>query len=142
HLLAGGVDVYIIDATPELTGMVFAANAGFLNRRLEAVASGEKTFYPSHFTAEHRVGEAALFAGFMQKFGFPVAEYPAEWRFEGEADAFSVGRQEALRWVFSWGFRSDENVADWLEEEVIERALTRVKLTDPKYYHGDCLLCD
>lgn len=137
-----GVDVYIIDAAPELTGMVFAANAGFLQGRLEDVAPAEKTFFPSHFTAAHRIGESARFADFMQNFGFTLADYPADWRFEGEADAFPVGRGEELQWVFTWGFRSDPQVADWLQEKVVRDSVARFKLTDPRYYHGDCLLCD
>lgn len=142
RLLAGGVDVYIIDAAPDLTGMVFAANAGFLSGRLDNKKPSVKTFYPSHFTAAHRRGESALFSNFMRDFGFSVADYPAEMRFEGEADAFPVGRGEALKWVFTWGFRSDERVADWLESDLLGEPSTRLKLTDPKYYHGDCLLCE
>ncbi len=141
-LLDAGVDVYVIDATAELTGMVFAANAGFLDGRLEDRAPADKIFYPSHFTAKHRVGESALFAQFMEQFGITVADYPDDWRFEGEADAFPVGRGEETRWIFTWGFRSDEHVADWLEDEVVDAPFVRLKLTDPKYYHGDCLVCD
>jgi N-dimethylarginine dimethylaminohydrolase len=141
-LLARGIDVYIIDANPELTGMVFAANAGFLKGRLDDCAPSEKTFFSSHFTAAHRTGESELFEEFLEKFGFTVADYPAEWRFEGEADAFPVGRGDEKRWLFTWGFRSDENVADWLEDDVVGESFVRLKLTDPKYYHGDCLLCD
>jgi N-dimethylarginine dimethylaminohydrolase len=142
RLLDGGVDVYIIDAEADLTGMVFAANAGFLTDRLAPGDSGSKKFYPSHFTAKHRIGESDLFSNFMADFGFSVADYPDEWRFEGEADAFPVGRGDELRWLFTWGFRSDETVADWLEDEIIRAPLTRLKLKNPKYYHGDCLLCD
>lgn len=141
-LLAGGVDVYIIDATPDLTGMVFAANAGFLTNRLSDSAPDEKQFFPSHFTAAHRVGEAALFSEFMEKFGFSVKDYPESMLFEGEADAFPIGRGDALRWLFTWGFRSDAPVADWLEGEIVGEPMTRLKLNNPKYYHGDCLLCD
>lgn len=142
QLLAGGVDVYVVEAKPALTGMVFAANAGFLEGRLEERAPADKTFYPSHFSAEHRVGETALFRAFMERFGFSTGDYPASWRFEGEADAFPVGRGEARRWIFTWGFRSDEGVGDWLQEEVVGERMTRLHLTDPRYYHGDCLLCE
>lgn len=141
-LLAGGVDVYIVDATPELTGMVFAANAGFLSQRLSPAAPADKQFFPSHFTAAHRVGESKLFSEFMEKFGFSVQDYPDTMRFEGEADAFPVGRGDALRWIFTYGFRSDPPVADWLEQDVLGAPMTRLKLNNPKYYHGDCLLCD
>ncbi|MFW5968608.1 MAG: dimethylarginine dimethylaminohydrolase family protein [Persicimonas sp.] len=141
-LLDGGIDVYVADGAAELTGMVFAANAGFLEGRLDDRPASEKVFYPSHFTAEHRVGESALFSRFMERFGFAVHDYPDEWRFEGEADAFPVGRGDDKRWIFTFGFRSDERVGDWLEEEVVGESMIRLRLTDPRYYHGDCLLCD
>jgi N-dimethylarginine dimethylaminohydrolase len=142
QLLDGGVDVYVIEAKPELTGMVFAANAGLLEGRLEDRAPADKTFFASHFTAAHRRGETPLFEAYMRSFGFSVGVYPDSWRFEGEADAFSIGRGDDLEWLFTWGFRSDEGVADWLEADVIGEQMCRLKLTDPKYYHGDCLLCD
>ncbi|MFB6374047.1 MAG: hypothetical protein ABEN55_13250, partial [Bradymonadaceae bacterium] len=90
-LIEGGIEVYVAEAVPDLTGMVFAANAGFLEDRLADRPSSEKTFYPSHFTADHRRPEGAKYAEFMENFGFEVADYPQEWRFEGEADAFPIG---------------------------------------------------
>jgi len=141
-LLEGGVAVYVAEAIPDLTGMVFAANAGFLEGRLDDRPSSEKTFYPSRFAAEHRRPEGPKYAEFMETFGFEVGDYPEEWRFEGEADAFPVGRREDCEWVFTHGFRSDPEVAEWLEREVVGGAFHRFELADPKYYHGDCILCD
>ncbi|MFB6374048.1 MAG: hypothetical protein ABEN55_13255, partial [Bradymonadaceae bacterium] len=43
---------------------------------------------------------------------------------------------------FTHGFRSDPEVADWLEDEVVGEPFHRFELADPKYYHGDCILCD
>ena len=141
-LLDGGVSVYVAEPEETLTGMVFAANAGFLDGRLEDRPSTEKTFYPSHFTAQHRVGETEVFKRFMGRFGFQVGDYPRERRFEGEADAFPVGRGDEQVWVFTSAFRSDPTIADWLEQEVVGREMLRLRLTDPKYYHGDTVLCD
>ena len=141
-LLDGGVDIYVAEAVPELTGMVFAANAGFLAGRLEERPSHEKTFYPSHFTAEHRRPEGPEYAEFMENLGFEVADYPDDWRFEGEADAFPVGRGGDLEWIFTYGFRSDPTIADWLEDDIVGEPFHRYELADPKYYHGDCILCD
>ncbi len=141
-LLEAGVEVYIARAREELTGMVFAANAGFLERRLDERPAGEKTFYPSHFTAEHRRPESAAYTEFMDQFGFEIGTYAEELRFEGEADAFPVGRGRELEWVFTYGFRSDPGVGDWLEEEIFDEEAHRFELADPEYYHGDCLLCD
>lgn len=141
-LLAAGVDVYVVDAQPGATGMVFAANAGFLPRRLDDCPSYEKAFYVSHFTAAHRAVEEPLFARFMADFGFDVRDYPPEWRFEGEADAFPIGRGSDLRWVFTHGFRSDPDIHAWLEGEVLKAPVAMLRLTNPAYYHGDTLLFD
>lgn len=146
ELLAAGVDVYVTDASPEATGMVFAANAGFLPDRLDAQPLSEKPFYVSHFTAKHRVVEQPLFESFMRQFGVPVLDYDAQMRFEGEADAFTIGRGDELRWLFTYGFRSDADVATWLKTHpAIEQAshpVLTLRLNHPAYYHGDCLLCD
>lgn len=141
-LLDGGVSVYVVEPVEELTGMVFAANAGFLDGRLDDRPSTQKTFYPSHFTAQHRIGETEVFKQFMHRFGFQVGEYPRERRFEGEADAFPVGRGEDTQWVFTSAFRSDPVIADWLEQEVVREPMLRLKLSDPAYYHGDTVICD
>jgi len=140
-LLNGGIDVYVAEATPELTGMVFAANAGFIPERLDARPASDKTFYPSHFTAEHRRGETPRYRDFMRAFGFEVGSYDEALRFEGEADAFPVRFGGGVEWIFTYGFRSDPEAGDWLAEEVLGESIHRFELEDPKYYHGDCLMC-
>ena len=124
--------------------MVFAANAGFLPERLEAKPLHQKRFYVSHFTAKHRVVEQALFASFMERFGAQVTPYNASLKFEGEADAFTVGRGEGVQWMFTYGFRSDPEVEGWLRTQILPQGedLIPMRLTNPAYYHGDCLLCD
>lgn len=141
-LVARGVDVCVAEATPELTGMVFAGNAGFLHGRLSDAPTGSKTFYPSHFTPHHRRGEGARFTEFMHHFGFSTADYPEILRFEGEADAFSIGRGEQLKWIFTYGFRTDPAIKGWLEKDVIGEPMISLRLTNPRYYHGDTLICD
>jgi N-dimethylarginine dimethylaminohydrolase len=140
-LLKAGLDVYVADATPELTGMVFTANAGFLLGRLKDRPSPQKTFIPGHFTVEHRMGETPRFARFMENFGIRVSDYPEQWSWEGEADAFPIGRGEETVWVFTHGFRSDPEVGEWLSS-VLETDVVPLKLKDPRYYHGDTALCD
>lgn len=136
-----GVDVYVTHSAPDLTGMVFAANAGFLVGRLADVPTRQKRFYPSHFMVPHRKPEAKLFKRFMYDFGFSVADYDDTLRFEGEADGFPVGTRAEPDWVFTYGFRSDPEAGKWLEE-ITEEQFLRVELTDPRFYHGDCLVCD
>lgn len=143
-LLEAGVDVYVADAQPDATGMVFAANAGLLPERLVNKPLHEKAFYVSHFTAKHRVVESGLFEDFMRRFGARVTPYSDTLRFEGEADAFVVGRGEQLQWLFTYGFRSDPEVLPWLRQDILPEGtdIIPMRLTNPSYYHGDCLLCD
>lgn len=141
-LLGAGVDVYVIDAKPDLTGMVFAANAGFLLGRLDRKPSPQKTFFPSHFQVEHRIAESSRYAAFMSAFGIPIGDYPEQWHWEGEADAFPIGRGDEMVWVFTYGFRSDPEIGDWLASGVLETDVLQLKLSDPRYYHGDTVLCD
>lgn len=141
-LMDAGIDVYVADATEDLTGMVFAANAGFLLGRIDDRPSPQKTFFPSHFQVEHRIPEGDRFGEFMRNFGLDVGSYPEQWRFEGEADAFPIGRGEETVWVFTHGFRSDPEVGDWLESGLLETEVLTLELIDPHYYHGDTALCD
>lgn len=141
-LLDVGVDVYVASAVPDLTGMVFAANAGFLLGRPEPRPSPQKTFFPSHFEAEHRMDESEHFSEFMEAFGMDVGNYPDQWRWEGEADAFPIGRGDDQVWVFTYGFRSDQEVGDWLESGVLDTEVLKLELADPRFYHGDTALCD
>ena len=142
RLIEVGLDVYVLDATEDLTGMVFAANAGFLLGRLEKKPSPQKTFFPSHFTVEHRIAEANHFIDFITNFGIPVGDYPEQWHWEGEADAFPLGRGDEAQWVFTHGFRSDAEVSDWLESGVLNEEVLTLELVDPRFYHGDTALCD
>ncbi len=141
-LLDVGVQVYVAQATPELTGMVFAANAGFLLGRKASRPARKKTFFPSHFEVEHRMPEQERFADFMDDFGVKVGNYPEQWRWEGEADAFPIGNGDDEVWVFTHGFRSDEEIGDWLESGLLETEVLQLQLCDPRYYHGDTALCD
>ncbi len=141
-LIGAGVDIYVADATPDLSGMVFAANAGFLLGRLDRRPSPQKTFFPSHFKVEHRIPESARFIEFMSAFGIQISDYPDQWHWEGEADVFPIGRGDDARWIFTHGFRSDEEIGDWLESGVLQTDVLSLKLVDPRYYHGDTALCD
>lgn len=132
-LLDHGIDVYVVDAGPELTGMVFAANAGFFSPKTNM-------FYPSRFTANHREGESKKFRAFLSDFGFETDEVPGELKFEGEADAFPIGDPSDPTWLFTHGYRSDAELLGWIEEQVDQKAL-QLRLTDPRFYHGDCLVC-
>lgn len=129
-----GIDVYIAEGNPELTGIVFAANAGFFDDRL----SPERTFYPSRFTANHRRGESEVFAKLISGLGFPVEIVPDSLLFEGEADAYPLDRDHK-KYIFTYGFRSDPKIQKWVEG--FHSEVLGFELQDPRFYHGDCLIC-
>ncbi len=129
-----GVDVYVVDSGPELTGMVFAANAGFFDDR----NAENRVFYPSNFTAKHRRPESEVFSSFMKKFGFNTGRLSESLLFEGEADAFPIN-DDHTKYVFTHGFRSDPEVGKWVQD--FHNDLSVFELQDPRFYHGDCLIC-
>ncbi|RDV39500.1 hypothetical protein DV096_02705 [Bradymonadaceae bacterium TMQ3] len=142
QLVECGLDVYVIDPTPELTGMVFTANAGFIYGLHDTRPSPQKTFFPSHFMVEHRMGETERFADFFTNFGLQVSDIPEQWRWEGEADAFPVLKGADQTWIFTHGFRSDSEVGDWLESGLLNEDVVSLTLSDERYYHGDTAICD
>ncbi len=129
-----GINVYVIDSGPKLTGMVFAANAGFFNDR----KSNSRVFYPSNFTATHRRPESQVFSSFMSRFGFECGSLDEALLFEGEADAFPIDAAHE-QYVFTHGFRSDLEVQDWVRG--FQANVETFGLQDPRFYHGDCLIC-
>jgi len=129
-----GIAVHVVDSAPELTGMVFAANAGFFDHR----KSETRVFYRSNFTAQHRRSESIAFENFMTRFGFPCGSLDESLCFEGEADAFPIDDAHS-QFVFTHGFRSDLKVASWIQG--FHEKVEVFELQDPRFYHGDCLIC-
>lgn len=156
-LLDLGVRVLVLPSSVDHPGAVFPANAGLW-------VSG--TVYLSRLNPA-RAGEGRLYASFLQRQGFHVAELsgpPFQW--EGEADTFPVGdpsgdparvtylftygRLTRPHWVMRWGwppyawvygFRTDLRVLAAIRRMVAPHDVIPIELVDERYYHGDTCLC-
>ena len=159
-LLAHGVEIYVIEPHPRLTGLVYPANAGFLypltlegfDRTPDAAS---KSFYLANLLPT-RAAEREVYAPFINAMGYETVEIKA--RFEGEADffpagrfmLFTYGRIQRQRFVFQmgippwrrvYGFRSEKGALDELQAIVGARQIIALELCLEAYYHGDTVLC-
>lgn len=150
-----GVRVEVLPADPELTGMVFPANAGFRYG---------KSFYLSNLNPA-RAAEKEQYRRKVSELGLTVKELPSSHVFEGEADFFPVGdpsgdssrevylftygHLEPPRWKFQlgfppyrrvYGFRSDYRILPALRSIVHPKQVMLLELADEAHYHGDTVL--
>ena len=154
-----GVRVLVIPPDPNLTGLVYPANAGFLFPLDPDTPVQNKSFYLANLLPV-RAGEQPVYAQFLEQCGFRPVHLQS--RFEGEADffpadghyLFTYGQVEAQRFRFRfglppyeriYGFRSEIGALEELrpiahltgkDTEVLALALR-----DEAYYHGDTALC-
>jgi N-dimethylarginine dimethylaminohydrolase len=152
-----GARVVVVPPDPAQPGLVYPANAGFLNDVDAERPRGDKTFYLSNLLPT-RAGEKAHYRRALQAEGFRLAEFDERYRFEGEADFFPVGdayvftcgrleRQRfvpALRfppWRRVYGFRSDARLEPQLATIVDPKPVHRFELILEAHYHGDTALC-
>ena len=148
-----GAQIVVLPAQKNFPGTVFTANAGFLYPKYTQT-SNQKRFYLSNL-ASHRKGESNIYRSVLTKLGFELKSLP--YSFEGEADFFPCGdfyifcHGKIVPTGFrpSWGFppyryqfshRTDQRNLKSLEEVVTPVPIIQVKLTQPKYYHGDTSL--
>ncbi len=153
-LITHGVEVLVVEPHPDLPGLVYPANAGFLHP-LEGVPGERKTFYLANLLPS-RAGEREIYCVFLHGLGFSTIDIRA--RFEGEADffpasdylLFTYGRIERQRFVASfgippwkriYGFRSDIRAIDELKAIAAGRMVVPLELCLEEYYHGDTIFC-
>jgi N-dimethylarginine dimethylaminohydrolase len=152
-----GTEVCVIPPHPQLSGLVYPANAGFLYP-LEAgdsPSASDKTFYLSHLLPT-RAAERQVYRPFIEAMGYRTHEIQA--RFEGEADFFPAGpfmlfthgvieRQRFVPrfgippWKRIYGFRSETAALDELRVAVGGRPVLELELCLEAHYHGDTVLC-
>jgi N-dimethylarginine dimethylaminohydrolase len=158
-LIDHGTEVCVIQAHPQLSGLVYPANAGFLypldSGGGEGPSSSEKTFYLAHLLPT-RAAEREVYRPFIRAMGYKTHDIQA--RFEGEADFFPAGpfmlfthgvieRQRfAPRfglppWKRIYGFRSETAALDELLLIAGERPVLELELCLEAHYHGDTVLC-
>lgn len=157
--IACGTEVCVIHAHPQLSGLVYPANAGFLYPLDSSVSNrpstSETTFYLSHLLPT-RAGEREVYRPFIRAMGYQTHDIEA--RFEGEADFFPAGRFmlfthgviERQRfvarfgippWKRIYGFRSETAALQELRVIVGERPIIELELCQEAHYHGDTVLC-
>ena len=119
-----GHTVDLIDPTPGLPDMVYAANGGTVINGRAVVA---------RFTHAERAGEAAAYAQWMSRNGYE----PFETRYvnEGQGDFLAVG--SVL--LAGHGFRTDRRAHDEVAGHV-RMPVVGLELVDPRFYHLDTAL--
>ncbi|MGH8013064.1 MAG: dimethylarginine dimethylaminohydrolase family protein [Candidatus Binataceae bacterium] len=155
-LIAHGVGICVIEPHPELTGLVYPANAGFLfPLNVGSDRARHKSFYLANLLPT-RAAERDIYRPFIHAMGFETHEMAS--RFEGEADffpagrfmLFTYGRLERQRfiprlglppWKRIYGFRSDRGSVKELQDVVAERPILELELCLEAHYHGDTVLC-
>jgi len=159
-LIAHGCEVLVIDPQPELTGLVYPANAGFLYppETPSPIPEGSnlsKLFHLANLLPT-RAGERPVYQRLIRSLGLETRDLEA--RFEGEADFFPAGRYmiftygriERQRfvprfgippWRRIYGFRSEARALTELQRIASDRTILALELCLEAYYHGDTLLC-
>lgn len=159
-LVTRGTEVCVVEPHEGLTGLVYPANAGFLQplafeRKVEPPEIRQKAFYLANLLPS-RSGERDIYRTFIGSMGYQTADI--QNRFEGEADffpagrftIFTYGRLEKQRfvtrfgippWKRIYGFRSQREAADELNTVAPDRPVLALELCQEAYYHGDTVLC-
>jgi N-dimethylarginine dimethylaminohydrolase len=152
-----GVRVHVVPPDPVQPRQVYPANAGF-QRDVDTPGPIEKKLFTLANLLPTRAGEKPHYRRILEEAGFPVAEIPESYRFEGEADFFPAGDYYLLThgkvekqrfvptlafppWKRVYGFRTDVRVETALEPMVAPKKILRVGLTLEAHYHGDTALC-
>jgi N-dimethylarginine dimethylaminohydrolase len=155
-LIRYGAEVCVIEAHPNLTGLVYPANAGFLYPLMRPNRSDtSKVFYLANLLPT-RAAERDVYRPFILAMGYEARDITH--RFEGEADffpagrymLFTFGRVERQRfvprlgippWRRIYGFRSEIGALTELREITGERPILALELCLEAHYHGDTVLC-
>jgi N-dimethylarginine dimethylaminohydrolase len=153
-LLDHGSEVFVVPAQPELPGLVYPANAGFLYP-LEGCPAADKTFHLANLLPT-RAAEREVYRPFIESLGFKTSAIAH--RFEGEADFFPAARYMLFTyggvvrqrfvpalaippWRRVYGFRSDAEALGELGAIAADREILTLELALEAHYHGDTVLC-
>jgi len=153
-----GLRVLVVAPDPEQPGLVYPANAGFMEDVDAARPRASRRFHLANLLPS-RAGEKPHYRRTLQAVGIACFEVDPAYRFEGEADFFPAGdayllthgRLERQRfvpalglppWKRLYGFRTDERVASVLQSIVGGHTrIMRLGLERETHYHGDTALC-
>ena len=151
------VEVLVVPADPQQPGLVYPANAGFMQDVDREQPLSERRFYLANLLPT-RAGEKAHYRRVLEAKGIRCLEIDESVRFEGEADFFPAadvyllthGRLEQQRfvptlgippWKRVYGFRTDLHALPVLQKIIGERRILPVELRLEAHYHGDTTLC-
>lgn len=126
---ADGNPVYLLPPRMGLQDQVYVANLAIILCHLPVAEC-----VLAHFKSPPRVGEEEVGRVFFEECGYKVSRPP--YTFDGTADL------KHLRdniYIGGYGIRTDERAYDWFEEK-FDMKVIRVKMTDQKAYHLDCLV--
>lgn len=110
----------------ELPDIVFSANHGF--------PVPDRGYIVSNMATAVREVETSYFIQWAKHNDYEVIEIDSELYFEGSGDAKWHPERE-LVW-FGYGYRSDEKVADELED-ILDANVKKLEMQSEKYYHLD-----
>ena len=153
-----GLRVVVVAPDPDQPGLVYPANAGFMQDVDCALPLAERRFHLANLLPS-RAGEKPHYRRTLHAVGIACFEIDPAYRFEGEADFFPAGELHLLThgrlerqrfvptlglppWRRLYGFRTDERVASVLQPIVgPKRRILRLGLALETHYHGDTALC-
>tara|TARA_R110000824_G_scaffold259014_1_gene447881 strand:+ start:473 stop:1192 length:720 start_codon:yes stop_codon:yes gene_type:complete len=118
-----GVNIKLIDQSPDLPDMTFTANAGTVR---------DNAVVLSNFKHPVRQGETEHFREWFRKEGYNIHPLPPNAIFEGTGD--TVICDDLL--IGGYGFRSNLTGLR-MAAEILDLELLPLKLTNPNFYHLD-----
>jgi len=152
-----GVRVLVVPPCAEQPGLVYPANAGFMEQVDVPLPREERRFHLANLLPT-RAGEKPHYERVLADAGIRTLDVDERFRFEGEADFFPAGDVFLLThggvveqrfvpalafppWKRVYGFRTDVGVEEILIPIVAPTRVVRVELVLEAHYHGDTALC-
>jgi N-dimethylarginine dimethylaminohydrolase len=152
-----GVRVLVVPPDAAQPGLVYPANAGFMEAVDVPRPLSERRFHLANLLPT-RAGEKPHYETLLAAAGIPTASIDERFRFEGEADFFPAGDVHLLTyggvveqrfvpalafppWKRIYGFRTDVGVEELLIPIIAPRRIVKIELTLEAHYHGDTVLC-
>jgi N-dimethylarginine dimethylaminohydrolase len=156
-LLDLGVRVLVVPPDPDHPGLVYPANAGFMQDVDSERPPAERRFHLANLLPT-RAGEKPHYKRVLAGADISTGNIDERFRFEGEADFFPAGdvyllthgcleRQRFVPalafppWKRIYGFRTDVRVEDILISIVAPKPIVKLELRLEAHYHGDTVLC-
>ncbi|MHC4506621.1 MAG: dimethylarginine dimethylaminohydrolase family protein [Planctomycetota bacterium] len=152
-----GVRVLVVPPDAAQPGLVYPANAGFMQDVDAERSRASRRFHLANLLPT-RAGEKPHYERVLAVAGIPTATIDDRYRFEGEADFFPAGDRYLLThgalerqrfvpvlafppWKRIYGFRTDSRVEEILAPIVAPKEILRLELRLEAHYHGDTVLC-